>query len=86
MRRDWNCGPDAERVVERENSEDVLKLSAERGDGVGLRADGMREDESGGVGGACVEQAVDEVGGVAGVSRGERGKTDAREGERAGES
>ena len=46
----------------------------------------MREDESGGVGGACGEQAVDKVGGVAGVSRGERGKTDAREGERAGES
>ena len=70
MRRGWNCGPDAERALDKEKSEEALKLPAERGEAVAVGADAIRDEESGGVGGACGEQ-LDEVGGVAGVSRGE---------------
>ena len=71
--------------MDSEKSEEVFELLLERGEELVLRTDAMREDESGGVGGACGEQ-VEEVGGVAGVSRGERGKAVESEGERVGES
>lgn len=67
-----------------EESEEELLLSSTRGEEGMLSV--ARDEESGGVGGACEGQAA-VLGGVAGVSHGgEREKAGESEGERVGES
>ena len=85
-RREWSCAAELDNVEESEKSSEVSGLWSERGEDGALSV--ARDEESGGVGGACGERAV-VAGGVAGVSRaegGEREKAEESEGERAGES
>ena len=83
-RRDWNWGADEDNAAERERSEEtsvLVQAGEERTAGCTAR-----DDESGGVGGACLVQ-LEGVVGVEGVSReGERGKTEESGEERDGES
>lgn len=83
-RRDWNCGADEDSAAERERSEEMSGFEQEgEARTVGAAA---RDEESGGVGGACLG-LLGTVVGVAGGSReGVRGKTEESEGVREGES
>ena len=84
-KRDWYCEEGVERAAEREISEETSGLELE-GEECVVTESAKRDEESGGVGGACGGQ-VEAVGGVAGMSRGgERRKAEESEGEREGES